>query len=140
MHQILDYLPVFIMLLLILLLRAGRNKEETLLSKEERERLYSGFIKHRLFQYGIVLLISVPILIVVREESILLEWKIALVSLSAVAVVFLFTVGYHFIKKRLIELEMPAEFVQAYLKDRMLMAILIAVLLGEGIYRAFFSR
>ncbi len=131
MTGLLEYLPLLILGVLVLSVRANHEKNVRLLSGPQRARLYETFTRYRLLQYGAIFLILAPVVAVLQGA---LEAATAWAGLGLAAVglgVFL-TLGYRLLRRRLEEIEMPSTYVDAYVRDRLMIGILMGVLLFQA--------
>ena len=134
MYTLLEYLPLLVLGLLVLSTRASHEKNMRLLSRAEQERLYRDFTRYRLMQYGAIFAIigvSLPVL----QGSLECAAGWGLLATSAGLLILYVTVGYGHLRRKLLEIEMPEAFVSAYLKDRYMIALLLGILIAQGVRR-----
>lgn len=134
MYALLEYLPLLVLAFLVLSTRASHEKNLRLLSRAQQERLYRDFTRARLMQYAAILTIvgfNLPVLQGVLSGP--AGW--GLVGLATVSLAAYVTAGYAWLRRGLLAIEMPAAFVDAYLKDRYAVIVLLGILIAQSARR-----
>ena len=117
------------LLILVLYSRRKIQKEMMALSPEEKERLYTGFGRYRLLQFLMIGVIIIPVLMISFRVPFFQDQPTYPFLLAASILVLWFTLGYEMLKRKLKELALPESFIQAYMGDRLVMAVTLSLLL-----------
>jgi hypothetical protein len=125
-----------ILLLMVFYVRRKYHRELLALPQPLRERLYADFGRYRMIQFLVIVLIILPVLITAFNLPFFPGRESLPFVLSGIVLFLWFSAGYEFLKKKLQELTMPASFIQAYLGDRLVMALTLCILLYYSWQRA----
>ncbi|MEQ9363728.1 MAG: hypothetical protein RIF32_05770 [Leptospirales bacterium] len=118
-----------LLIALVFYVRRKYHRELMALSGPLRDRLYSQFGRYRMMQFFAIALIILPVLMTGFDLPLFVGRESVPFFLSGTILFLWFSLGYEFLKRKLQELAMPDTFIQAYLGDRLVMAVTLALLL-----------
>lgn len=118
-----------LLIVLVFYVRRQYHRELIALSQPLKDRLYSEFGRYRMMQFIVIALIISPVLITGFNMPLFQGHESVPFLLSGSVLFIWFSLGYEFLKRKLQEITMPDSFIQAYLGDRLVMALTLAILL-----------
>ncbi len=118
-----------LLIALVFYVRRRYHRELMALPGPQRDRLYSEFGRYRMMQFFAIAVIILPVLITGMGFPMFPGRESIPFIMSGVLLLLWFTLGYEFLKRKLTEITMPDSFIEAYLGDRLVMALTLAILL-----------
>ncbi len=113
----------------VISVRRRIHSELMALDDGAKQRLNQGFMRIRMIQFSVIGIILLPVILVSFRLPFFVGREAIPFMASAFLLLAWFTAGYEYIKRKLYELRMPESFVKAYVSDRLVMAMTMAILL-----------
>ena len=118
-----------VLIVMVFYVRRRYHRELLALSQPLKDRLYTEFSRYRMIQFLVIAVIVLPVILTGFNMPLFQGRESVPFFLSGAVLFFWFSFGYEVLKRKLQELTLPEIFIQAYLGDRLVMALTLAILL-----------
>jgi len=137
MQDFLPILPILITIGVLLVLRRKHMQEVAKLSEAERSRLFSNLTTFRIFQYGVVLTVLVPVLFISENSSIAPKYSIYILWAALLVLLAWGIFAFMFLPKKLKGLNLPESYNKIHFLDRLFLFCMLLYIVATGLAKVY---